>query len=169
MSNESTTTPANQITPSPTSQTPSMDNQTTPASQTPSTDNETTPASPATPSPTEQVVPSPLFAPSPLTNISVAPGTASKPWSPSPLALSPQLVDDGSVVPMVALLIFALVMGVIFTFRKHIHKITFRRNAYHTIDEGAPEQELTMVGPISTDTDIIDDGKITEEDINNMI
>jgi hypothetical protein len=173
-------TPASPTPASPTPASPSTDNQTTPASPTPasptpasptpaspSTDNQTTgysptPASPSTDnqttgySPSEH--PSPLFAPSPSVSVKT-----------SPLSPSPQLLDDVSVVPMVALLIFALAMGVVFTFRKHIRKITFQQNAYHTIDEGAPEQELTMIGPYSKDIDVIDDGKITEEDINNMI
>ena len=167
MSNESTQNTNNQTTPtpSPASQTPASPTPAspTPASPTPAspTPASPTPASPSTDNQTTGYSPtpaSPLFAPSPSVSVKT-----------SPLSPSPQLLDDVSVVPMVALLIFALAMGVVFTFRKHIRKITFQQNAYHTIDEGAPEQELTMIGPYSKDIDVIDDGKITEEDINNMI
>jgi hypothetical protein len=65
---------------------------------------------------------------------------------------------------MVALLIFALAMGIVFTFRKQIKKVTFRRNAYHTIHEAIPEQELP---PTEHGQD--DNGQITEKDLNQMI
>tara|TARA_B100001540_G_C15543107_1_gene522314 strand:- start:277 stop:474 length:198 start_codon:yes stop_codon:yes gene_type:complete len=65
---------------------------------------------------------------------------------------------------MVALLIFALAMGIVFTFRKHIQKITFRRNAYHTIHEAVPEQELPQTARGQDDN-----GQITERDLNEML
>ena len=67
---------------------------------------------------------------------------------------------------MVALLMFAVGLGVVWTFRKHMNKITFGRNAYRTIDEDAPQQELPMVEQKNADHDWVDEGQITEHDVN---
>jgi len=171
----------NQTTPSPTGASPTAASPTTPSptAASPTTPSPTgqapspTAASPTTPSPTavSPTAASPTgasptgaspTAASPLTNISVAP--APKTWSPSP-PLAP--VGDNSIVPMIGLLIFALTMGIVLIFRKHIRKVTPRRNVYHSIDEDGQEPdglEQEMVETTRTT-----DNQLTDEAINNMI
>lgn len=163
-------TTTNQTTPSPVSSNSSnnqnITNHTTQNPVSVPSPSETAPSPASVPSPSEM----PESSPSPFKNdsIIIAPSTATKTWTPSPQVPSPQsvLVDHGSVVPMIAMLVFALALGVIFTFRKHLKRITFRQKAYHRFDEPVPQQEL--VERASNDEES-DNGQLSETDINEMI
>ena len=74
---------------------------------------------------------------------------------------------------MIGLLIFALTMGIVLIFRKHIRKVTPRRNEYHSIDEDGQEQEDGLE-PDGREQEMVEtirttDNQLTDKAINNMI
>jgi hypothetical protein len=58
---------------------------------------------------------------------------------------SHQIITDNPIFPSVAIVIFSICMVIIILFRKEIRKMTFRREAYHTIDEPTPFTEMANI------------------------
>lgn len=66
------------------------------------------------------------------------------------------MLQDHPVFPIIALVVFGICMLVIVVFRKELKKMTFRRDAYHTIHERSPlgpGSSYPVELPASTDED----------------
>ena len=108
--------------------------------------------------------PSPVFAaPSPsftTPNSSLA--------APSP-APSP-ILQETSVVPLIAFLLFAIGMGLVYTFKDEIKKITARRGDYHSIRERIPSTELELSASIDESAGPKEDvGRYSKKELEDMI
>lgn len=67
------------------------------------------------------------------------------------------MLQDHPVFPIIALVVFGICMLVIVVFRKEVKKMTFRRDAYHTIYERSPsntDSSYTVEVPASADEDV---------------
>ena len=132
-----------------------------------SSDGGTTDVGPSpSPSDSDYIAPSPsiiVTVPSP-SSIEIA--TTASPQAINTSSQTPQtpILQDHPVFPIIALVLFGVCLFVITVFRKEIRKMTFRRDAYHTIDTPMSAEMANVHAALDEDDGASTDGYMFPEE-----